>query len=173
MPGSQVSASRPKSSAISAASTSASSTSSPTAFSAPEPCATPSTKRSPRFFLPTRSTSSPSSSGVGCSAGASRKGRAAMKTASRWYSKRVGQEINLVRWGHWGQPVLVFPTAGGDAEEIERMQLVAALFGLIEVGRIKVYSCDSLAGRALAAGWGSVEYRCALLDRFEQLVAEE
>ncbi len=96
-----------------------------------------------------------------------------MKTASRWYSERVGQEITLVRWGHWGQPVLVFPTAGGDAEEIERMQLVAALSSLIEAGRIKVYSCDSLAGRALAAGWGSVDYRCALLDRFEQLVAEE
>ena len=86
-----------------------------------------------------------------------------MKTASRWYSERVEQEITLVRWGHWGQPVLVFPTAGGDAEEVERMQLVAALYGMIEAGRIKIYSCDSLAGRALAAGWGSVEYRCALL----------
>jgi len=96
-----------------------------------------------------------------------------MKTASRWHSDRVGQEITLVRWGHWGQPVLVFPTAGGDAEEIERMQLVAALSSLVEAGRIKVYSCDSLAGRALAAGWGSVDYRCALLDRFEQLIAEE
>jgi len=96
-----------------------------------------------------------------------------MKAASSWHSERVGQEITLVRWGHWGQPVLVFPTAGGDAEEIERMHLVGALRGLIEAGRIKVYSCDSLAGRALAAGWGSVDYRCALLDRFEDLVAHE
>ena len=24
----------------------------------------------------------------------------------------------MVRWGHFGQPVLVFPTAGGDFEEI-------------------------------------------------------
>ena len=54
-----------------------------------------------------------------------------MKTASRWHSERIGQDITLVRWGHWGQPVLVFPTAGGDAEEIERMQLIAALWGLI------------------------------------------
>ncbi len=95
------------------------------------------------------------------------------KTASRWYSSRVEQEISLVRWGHWGQPVLVFPTAGGDAEEIERMHLVGALSPLIEAGRIKVYSCDSLAGRALAAGTGSVEYRCALLNGFEDYVAHE
>ena len=96
-----------------------------------------------------------------------------MKTVSRWHSERLGQEITLARWGHWGQPVLVFPTAGGDAEEIERMHLVGALGSLIEAGRIKVYSCDSLAGRALAAGWGSVDYRCTLLDRFEDLVAHE
>jgi esterase/lipase superfamily enzyme len=96
-----------------------------------------------------------------------------MKTASRWYSERVEQEVGLVRWGHWGQPVLVFPTAGGDAEEIERMQLIGALWPLIEAGRIKVYSCDNLAGRAFAAKTGSVEYRCALLDRFEEYVARE
>ena len=87
-----------------------------------------------------------------------------MKQGSRWYSKRVEQEIGLVRWGTWGQPVLVFPTAGGDAEEIERMHLVGALMPLIEAGRIKVYSCDNLAGRAFAARTGSLEYRCALLE---------
>jgi esterase/lipase superfamily enzyme len=95
------------------------------------------------------------------------------KTGSRWYSQRLEQEISLVRWGHWGQPVLVFPTAGGDAEEIERMHLVAALGPLLEQGRIKVYSCDNLAGRAFAAKTGSIDYRCALLSRFEEYVAHE
>lgn len=95
------------------------------------------------------------------------------KTGSRWFSHRIGQEIGLVRWGHWGVPVLLFPTAGGDAEEVERMHLIGALGPLIDAGRIKVYSCDSIAGRAFAAGWGSVEQRCALLDRYQQAVAEE
>ncbi len=95
------------------------------------------------------------------------------KTASSWYSGRVEQDVTLVRWGHWGQPVLVFPTAGGDAEEIERMQMIAALGPLIDGGRIKVYSCDNLAGRAFAAKTGSIEYRCALLNRFEAVIAEE
>jgi esterase/lipase superfamily enzyme len=96
-----------------------------------------------------------------------------IKTVSRWYSSRLEQDISLVRWGHWGQPVLVFPTAGGDAEEIERMHLVGAVAHLIDAGRIKVYSCDSLAGGAFASGTGSVEYRCALLNRFEEYVAKE
>jgi esterase/lipase superfamily enzyme len=96
-----------------------------------------------------------------------------IKTVSRWYSSRLEQDISLVRWGHWGQPVLVFPTAGGDAEEIERMHLVGSVAHLIDAGRIKIYSCDSLAGRAFASGTGSVEYRCALLNRFEEYVAKE
>lgn len=97
----------------------------------------------------------------------------AIKTASSWYSPRVEQEVRLTRWGHWGAPVLVFPTAGGDAEEIERMGLIGAIWPMIEAGRIKVYSCDSIAGRALAAGWGTVENRCWLLNGFEEYVAHE
>ncbi len=96
-----------------------------------------------------------------------------MREASRWYSHRVEQDIGLVRWGYWGYPVLVFPTAGGDAEEIERMNLVAALAPMIDGGRIKVYSCDNVAGRAIAARTGSVAYRSALLNRFQACIAEE
>jgi esterase/lipase superfamily enzyme len=96
-----------------------------------------------------------------------------MKTVSSWHSHRVEAAVDLARWGHWGAPVLLFPTAGGDAEEAERQGAVAALWPLIEAGRIKLYSVDSLAGRALAAGWGSPEHRCWLLDRYEQMIAAE
>jgi esterase/lipase superfamily enzyme len=97
----------------------------------------------------------------------------AIKTGSSWYSDRIGQEIALVRWGHWGTPVLLFPTAGGDAEEAERMGTVGALWPLIEAGRIKVYSVDSIAGRALAAKWGSEEHRSWLLNRYQDAIAYE
>ena len=96
-----------------------------------------------------------------------------IKTASRWYSDRVGQDISLVRWGHWGEPVLLFPTAGGDAEEVDRMGVIGAIWPLIESGRIKVYSCDSLAGKALAEEHGSVEHRCWMLNGFQECVANE
>ena len=66
---------------------------------------------------------------------------------SRWYSSRLRNEVTLARWGAFGQPVLVFPTAGGDAEEIERFQIIRVLEPLLTAGRIKLYSCDSVAGR--------------------------
>lgn len=92
---------------------------------------------------------------------------------SGWYSPRLETDIRLASWGHWGRPVLLFPTAGGDAEEVERMQLVAALGPLLEAGRIKLYSCDSVAGRALASKTGSPEHRCWLLKQFGEYVAHE
>ncbi len=96
-----------------------------------------------------------------------------MKEKTSWKSDRVGCEVELVRWGVIGQPVLIFPTAGGDAEEIERFHLVGSVRHLLDAGRIKLYSCDSVAGRALATSEGSPQYRGAMQNRFQEFVAHE
>jgi len=96
-----------------------------------------------------------------------------VKANESWDSPRLGTRINMARWGHWGTPVLVFPTAGGDAEEIERFLLVHALMPLIEAGRVKVYSCDSVAGRGLISGEHSPEACAALQERFDACVYHE
>ena len=54
------------------------------------------------------------------------------KETVSWHSERLDREINLVRWGEVGTPLLVFPTAGGDAEEIERFHLVSAVGEFLE-----------------------------------------
>ncbi|MBX5460930.1 MAG: hypothetical protein IRZ28_07550 [Steroidobacteraceae bacterium] len=74
------------------------------------------------------------------------------KEAWRWNSTLVSGPGRVVRWGHFGAPVLIFPSAGGDCEEIERYQLIHAMRELIEHGRIKVYSVDGLAARAWLCG---------------------
>ena len=92
---------------------------------------------------------------------------------SRWYTQRLGTQVTLARWGEIGQPVLVLPTAGGDAEEIERMGVIDALRPLLEAGRIKVYSCDSVAGRAWFMKEGPPEHRMRMQDQFHWYVREE
>ncbi len=69
------------------------------------------------------------------------------KVSTTWMSERLGKELTVVRWGEVGTPVLIFPTAGGDAEEIERFYLVSVAREFLESGQIKIYSVDSLAGR--------------------------
>ena len=96
-----------------------------------------------------------------------------VKTTSKWYSARVGQEIQVVRWGHGGKPVLLFPTAGGDAEEVERFLVIRTLAPLLEAGRIKIYSCDSVAGRAWLSGEASAEYCAKLQNGFDGFIYHE
>jgi len=95
------------------------------------------------------------------------------KVVGRWRSERMGREASLVRWGHFGQPVLIFPTAGGDAEEIERNLVIDALKPLLEAGAIKVYSCDSLAGQALLAREGNARHQMWLQNQFHYYVKYE
>lgn len=95
------------------------------------------------------------------------------KVSERWHSQRVGTEVHLVRWGDYGTPVLLFPTAGGDAEEIERFKMIHVLGPLLEAGRIKIYSIDSIAGKAIISGEHSAEYCSKLQNRFDAVVYQE
>jgi esterase/lipase superfamily enzyme len=100
-------------------------------------------------------------------------GAGRVKDIGRWYSPRVEQEVQLVRWGHYGTPVLLYPTAGGDAEEVERFHLITVLKPLIEAGRIKVFSTDSLAGKAWISGKHSAEFCSLFQNRFDAMIYEE
>jgi esterase/lipase superfamily enzyme len=95
------------------------------------------------------------------------------KLKTGWFSQRLNRDVGVVRWGEVGKPVLLFPTAGGDAEEIERFYVIESLAPLLEAGRIKVYSCDSVAGRAVLVGEGTPEHRMWLLNRFQQFIYHE
>jgi esterase/lipase superfamily enzyme len=96
-----------------------------------------------------------------------------VKVSARWYSPRLQQEAAVVRWGHWGTPVLLFPTAGGDAEEVERFHLVGSLGSLLEAGRVKLYSCDSVAGRSWLRGDGDPGHRARVQNAFDAFLYHE
>jgi esterase/lipase superfamily enzyme len=49
----------------------------------------------------------------------------------------------VVRYGHYGQPVLVFPSEQGRAWDYENNGMVDALRPLLDEGRVKLYCVDS------------------------------
>ncbi len=95
-----------------------------------------------------------------------------MSLEQAWYSDRVEQRVRLIRWGETGAPVLLFPTAGGDAYEVERMGLVGSLHALLEAGRIKVYSVDSIPGRSWMEGHDP-RHSMWLQDQFDATIYYE
>ena len=96
-----------------------------------------------------------------------------MKRTETWHSPRLEREVTVARWGETGMPLLIFPTAGGDAEEIERFHVIDALGEYLAEGRIKVYSCDSVAGRVMLAREGTPQHQMWMVDRFQEFVGEE
>jgi esterase/lipase superfamily enzyme len=90
-----------------------------------------------------------------------------------WFSPALDRDMAVCRWGHYGKPVVLFPTAGGDHLEAERFQLVRAVAPLIESGRIKVYTCGGIS----AEGWldpdATPSHKTSLQARFDRYVADE
>jgi len=61
-----------------------------------------------------------------------------------WYSHRLGKEMGIVVYGHYGQPIVVFPTSGGDEWEYEGQGMIGALAHHIDGGRVKVFCVNSV-----------------------------
>jgi len=96
-----------------------------------------------------------------------------VKQRQSWYSSRLERDVTVVRWGTFGTPFLYFPTAGGDAEEIERFHIISTLAPHLEAGRIKVYSCDSVAGQVLLSHEGSPQHRMWIMKQFQEFIGHE
>jgi esterase/lipase superfamily enzyme len=95
------------------------------------------------------------------------------KQTWNWTTQRLPEPARVVRWGHFGTPVLLFPTAGGDYEEGERFHLVGACKELIDAGRVKIYSIDSVAGKHWLRGEDSPEYCSRVQNLFDAFIYHE
>jgi esterase/lipase superfamily enzyme len=95
------------------------------------------------------------------------------KKSESWHSERLDRTINVRRWGDMGTPLLLFPTAGGDCEEIERFWMIDVLKPLLEAQRIKVYSCDSTAGQALLGESNKADFAARAQQRFDAFIYHE
>jgi esterase/lipase superfamily enzyme len=63
---------------------------------------------------------------------------------TKYYSHHLGREIDLMVFGHWGYPVLVFPTTMGRYYEAKDFKLVDSVAQLIDQGKVKLYCIDSI-----------------------------
>ena len=62
----------------------------------------------------------------------------------------TGAAGEVIRYGHWGRPVLAFPAERGSAVDFESHGMVDAIAGLIDSGRVKLYCVDSFDGESWA-----------------------
>jgi esterase/lipase superfamily enzyme len=61
-----------------------------------------------------------------------------------WYSPALNKEMPVASYGHYGFAVLLIPTAAADYLEYERFQLIQSLEPMINDGKFRIFSIDSI-----------------------------
>lgn len=61
-----------------------------------------------------------------------------------WYSPALNREMPIASYGHYGFAVLLIPTAAADYLEYERFGLIQALEPMINAGKFRVFSIESV-----------------------------
>jgi esterase/lipase superfamily enzyme len=95
------------------------------------------------------------------------------RRTTAWYSQNLGMEMPLVAYGHAGPPLLMFPTAAADYLEYERFHLVDAIKHLIEAGRLRAYSINSVNRYSLLNDKASPQWKAELLTRYDRYITDE
>lgn len=62
----------------------------------------------------------------------------------QWFSPALQKEMPIAVYGHYGFALLMIPTAAADYLEYERFELIHQLAPMIDAGKIKVFSINSI-----------------------------
>jgi esterase/lipase superfamily enzyme len=62
----------------------------------------------------------------------------------RWYSERLGRDMEVLLFGHSGEPVVLLPTSKGRFFQAEDFGLIGAIADRIQSGRYLVVCADSV-----------------------------
>jgi esterase/lipase superfamily enzyme len=80
---------------------------------------------------------------------------------------------NVLAYGHWGRPVLAFPSEQGPCWQYEERGMVDAVGGLLEAGRMKLYCVDSYDGSSWHDGSIPLEERARRHGTYERWILDD
>jgi esterase/lipase superfamily enzyme len=88
-------------------------------------------------------------------------------------SAAMGRRVHVWFYGHWGAPVVVFPTAAGFAHEWERQGMLDVLAPLIHGGKVKLYCPESNVSEAWTNKEADPRWRIRRHLAYEQFVIRD
>lgn len=91
----------------------------------------------------------------------------------KWWSPRLGREMELLVIGHAGAKVLVFPTRGGRFFEYESMRMPQVLRDKIEFGQLQFFCLDGLDSESFYCFWAHPSGRIQRHMQYEEYILKE
>jgi esterase/lipase superfamily enzyme len=95
------------------------------------------------------------------------------REAHYWYSHRLGRDMGVVVFGHYGPPMIAFPTTGGDEWEYERQGVIGAISGAIEDGRVKVFCVNTNNSDSFGNSGAHPRHRSYMQAQYDAYIVEE
>jgi len=89
------------------------------------------------------------------------------------HSPAIGAAGTVVAYGHYGRPVLVFPSERGQPRDFASNGMVGAVADLIDAGRVKLYCVDSHDGATWAARDVPLEERARRHGAYESWIVDQ
>jgi esterase/lipase superfamily enzyme len=89
------------------------------------------------------------------------------------WSPAIGAEGGVVSYGHWGRPLLAFPSQQGSCRQYEENGMIDAIADLLEAGRVKVYAVDSFDSGSWYREGLSLEERARLHGLYEDWIVNQ
>ena len=87
------------------------------------------------------------------------------------HSPAIGAAGSVIAYGHWGRPLLAFPSEQGSATDWEERGMVGAIEGLLDAGRIKLYCVSSYDAESWHAADLALEERARRHGAYEDWIA--
>jgi esterase/lipase superfamily enzyme len=91
----------------------------------------------------------------------------------KWFSHRLGRDMEMLVFGHAGAKVLVFPTREGRFYDYENWGLVNALRHSIDGGYIRLFCVDGVDSESLYCKWAPPPARAERHRHYERYILEE
>ena len=89
------------------------------------------------------------------------------------YAHSIGADGNLLVYGHYGRPVLAFPSEQGSVFDYEDRGMVESVAHLIEAGRVKLYCIDSFDSSSWRRDDLSLEDRAQRHNQYADYVVQQ
>jgi esterase/lipase superfamily enzyme len=91
----------------------------------------------------------------------------------RLRSPAIGADGDVIVYGHWGRPLLVFPSEQGAAGDYASNGMVDAVGDLIEGGRVKLYCVGSFDAGSWQLPGASLEERARRHGAYEDWIVNQ
>lgn len=96
-----------------------------------------------------------------------------LREIQQWFSPALQKEMPVSIYGHYGYALLMIPTAAADYLEYERFQMIDALLPMIDEGRFKVFSVNSINTESWMNKEMEGAHKAIRHNQFNQYIFEE